>query len=195
MGHSRPILLKGFPPAPKLPRLTNLINESDHISHICHKTSYSTDWGSPFRVTFTSGNRMRQASWWTLTGFHDDTSFTVEGLTVSQELSAHVLLWVSCDVGLTEFWGWFAGWGLPGRAHRSLPCALGKALHHPKGVVDPEQRERIPIIGRGRGRISEKQIYDGRRISAWGERSFSEGCWIGKHMMGGWDQGQDQGRK
>jgi len=32
-----------------------------------------------------------------------------EGLTVSQELSAHGLLRVSCDVGLTELRGWFIG--------------------------------------------------------------------------------------
>jgi len=35
-------------------------------------------------------------------------------------------------------------------------------------VLGPEHWERIPVMGRGRGRISEEQICDGRRISAWG---------------------------
>lgn len=65
VGHGRPILLKGFPPAPKLPRLTNLINESYHISHVCHRLP------TPLTGDPLFGSHLHQGTEW---GKHPDGS-------------------------------------------------------------------------------------------------------------------------
>lgn len=69
------------------------------------------------------------------------SAYILEGWTGVQELSTHVLLWVSCDVGLTKCRTGSQAEGCP---IRPMPIAVGKRADSPKGVVgeDPDSQER-----------------------------------------------------